>query len=122
MRASADDIIEFGAGLPRTDSVVIYGRRKLRVQSLVYVAFSVDEKLMGFAYPRHSRAELVASDPRKFAMPRVSDLRYNWVLARVAELDYAEARELVLDAWGMVVPAFVFRETIENLGEWAPEI
>jgi hypothetical protein len=37
-------------------------------------------------------------------MPAATDLRYNWVLVRLAEIDDAEMRDLVLDAWAMVVP------------------
>lgn len=37
-------------------------------------------------------------------MPAGSDLRYNWVLVRLAAIDVAEMRELVFDAWRMVVP------------------
>jgi hypothetical protein len=37
-------------------------------------------------------------------MPTQSDLRYNWVLVRLAAIDVAEMRELVFDAWRMVVP------------------
>jgi len=36
--------------------------------------------------------------------PIASDLRYNWVLARLAALDKKEMHELVIDAWRMVVP------------------
>ena len=39
--------------------------------------------------------------------PRPSDLRYNWVEVRLSELDEAEMRDLVLDAWAMVVPKSV---------------
>ena len=34
-------------------------------------------------------------------------MRYNWALVRLAALDAEEIRELVLDAWAMVVPASV---------------
>ena len=71
---------------------------------MVYVAFSLDETVMGFAFPREERAALVASDPHKFQMPSASDLRFNRVHAHLAALDAAEARELVVDAWRMVVP------------------
>jgi hypothetical protein len=37
-------------------------------------------------------------------VPERSDLRYNWVLVRLAAIDETEMRELVLDAWRMVVP------------------
>ena len=36
--------------------------------------------------------------------PSRSDLRYHWVLARMAAIDETEMRELVLDAWRMCVP------------------
>jgi hypothetical protein len=32
------------------------------------------------------------------------DLRWNWVCVRMDEIDSAEMRELVLDAWAMCVP------------------
>ena len=37
-------------------------------------------------------------------MPSESDLRFNWVRADLAALDPTEARELVVDAWRIVVP------------------
>lgn len=59
---------------------------------------------MGFAFPKEEREVLVASEPEKFAMPSVSDMRYNWVHARIDALDIHELREIVLEAWRMVVP------------------
>jgi hypothetical protein len=47
---------------------------------------------------------LVDTEPDKFTMPRQSDLRFNWVVVRLAAIDVAEMRELVFDAWRMVVP------------------
>ena len=38
-------------------------------------------------------------------LPRASDLRYNWAVVRLAQIDEPEMREAsVLDAWEMVVP------------------
>jgi hypothetical protein len=59
---------------------------------------------MGFAFPKEERDWLVGGTPDKFLLPDRSDLRYNWVLARLEALDQEEMRELVLDAWRMVVP------------------
>ena len=53
---------------------------------------------------QEERAALVLSEPRKFQMPTASDMRFNWVHADLAALDQTEARELVVDAWRMVVP------------------
>ena len=57
---------------------------------------------------------LVAAEPHKFLMPSTSDLRYNWVEVRLEAIDHEEMRELVLDAWRMVVPK---RVAVEHLGD-----
>ena len=59
---------------------------------------------MGFGYPRIEREGLIASDPETFFLPRASDLRYQWVCARLDRLDESEMGELVTDAWRMCVP------------------
>jgi len=107
--AVVDDMRALGAGLERSSPVYVRGRLKFRVGQMVYVAFSLDECVMGFAFPKEERAALVAGDPRTFQMPSESDLRFNWVHADLAALDPTEARELVVDAWRMVVPAKVAR-------------
>jgi hypothetical protein len=53
---------------------------------------------------------LVDTYPEKFMLPRrESDMRFNWVEARMEALDVGEMEELVLDAWRMVVPQKVWR-------------
>jgi hypothetical protein len=37
-------------------------------------------------------------------MPSGGDLRYHWVEVRLEAIDETEMRELVLDAWRLVVP------------------
>lgn len=106
--AVADDVLPLGEGLDRSYVVTVRGRLKFRVGSIVYVAFSHDETVMGFAFPKDERQDLVDSDPR-FQLPAASDMRFNWVHATLAELDPVEARELVVDAWRMVVPQKVSR-------------
>ena len=107
--AELADIRMLGTELERSYPVVVRGRLKFRVGQLVYVAFSLDETVMGFAYPKEERAALVGGDPVKFQLPDESDLRFNWVHATLAALEAAEARELVVDAWRMVVPQKVAR-------------
>ena len=101
---TVEDVRSFALGLPRTHEALVHDRVKFRVGQIVYVAFSRDETVMGFAFPKDEREFLVGSDPVKFMMPRTSDMRFNWVEVRVAALDVAEMRELVLDAWRIVVP------------------
>ncbi len=106
--AVVDDVLPLGEALDRSYVVTVRGRLKFRVGSIVYAAFSHDEAVMGFAFPREERQALVDSDPR-FHLPEASDLRFNWVHVTLAELDPVEARELIVDAWRMVVPQKVSR-------------
>lgn len=99
-----EDVRPLALSLERSYEVFVRDRRKFRVGQIVYVAFSGDETIIGFGFPKEERDALVASDPDKFMLPSKSDLRYNWVHARLAALDPAEARELVVDAWRMCVP------------------
>jgi hypothetical protein len=107
--AALDDVLPLGTELERSYPVYVHGRLKFRVGQIVYVAFSRDETVMGFAFPKEERAALVASEPRTFHLPPPSDLRFNWVHADLAALEPADARELVVDAWRMVVPQKVSR-------------
>jgi hypothetical protein len=102
-----DDVRALALTLPRTTEALVRGRVKFRVGRIVYLSFSKDETLMGFAFPRDERVWLVGTEPEKFLMPRESDLRYNWVVVRLAAIDEEEMRGLVIDAWSMVVPKSV---------------
>ena len=99
-----DDVRGLARGLPRSYEVVVRGRAKFRVGRIVYLSFSHDETLMGFAFPREEREAALQTFPEKFLRPRPSDLRYQWLVVRLGAIDEAELRELVLDAWRMVVP------------------
>jgi hypothetical protein len=99
-----EDVRALASRLPRTTEAIVRDRVKFRVGSLVYLALSRDETIMGFAFSKEEREGLVASEPDKFMMPSVSDMRYNWVHVRLAALDAREMREIVLEAWRMVVP------------------
>jgi hypothetical protein len=104
---TVDDVRSLALQLPRTTETLVRGRVKFRVGRIVYLAFSRDETEMGFAFPKEEREWLVGTEPEKFMLPAQSDLRYNWVLVRLAAIDVAEMRDLVVDAWSMVVPKSV---------------
>lgn len=105
-----DDVRAFALTLPRTTEALVRDRVKFRVGRIVYLAFSRDETIMGFAFPKEEREALVRSEPQRFLMPERGDLRYHWVQVRLAAIDEVEMRELVLDAWRMVVPKRVAAE------------
>jgi hypothetical protein len=101
---TVEDIRAIAITLPRTTEHLIRDRVKFRVGQIVYVAISRDETTMGFGFPKEERDALIAAEPEKFFLPRPSDLRFHWVEAWLGALDVAEMRELVVDAWRMVVP------------------
>lgn len=93
--------------LPRTTEGFVGGRVKFYVGRIVYVSLSRDGSVMGFAFPKDQREWLVGGSPEKFLMPEGGDLRYHWVLVRLSAIDQREMRELVSDAWRMIVPKSV---------------
>jgi hypothetical protein len=101
---TVEDVRPIALSLPRSYEVVVRDRIKFRVGRLVYLAFSRDETVMGFGFPKEERAALVASEPEKFMLPRASEMRYNWVLVRLDAIALDELRELIVDAWRMCVP------------------
>jgi hypothetical protein len=103
--------------LPRTSEHLIHDRVKFRIGKIVYVSISPDESTMGFGFPKEERAALIASEPDKFALPRLSDQRFHWVHAQMAALSEEEMRELVTDAWRMCVPKKV---ALAHLGTSGP--
>ena len=111
---TVDDVRAVVRDLPRSYEARVGGRVKFRVGRIVYISFSRDETVMGFAFPKEEREWLIGGSPTKFMHPSKSDMRYHWVLARLSELDPKEMRELVIDAWRMVVPQTVAAAYVER--------
>jgi len=101
---TAADVRAVALSLPRTEEHLIRDYVKFRVGKIVYASISPDESMMGVGFPKEQRAALIASEPDKFVMPRLSDQRFHWVCGRMSALGDEEMRELVIDAWCMVVP------------------
>ena len=112
---TVDDVRRVARDLPRSEEHLIHDRVKFRVGKIVYVAFSRDETVMGFGFPKEERAALVAAEPQIFHLPRESDMRFNWVQAWLAGLDDDRMTELVLDAWRMCVPKKVWSAYLPRL-------
>jgi hypothetical protein len=93
MPLTIDDVRTLTAGLPRSYEALVRGRVKFRVGQIVYLAF-----------PKEEREAAVETYPDKFLRPRPSDMRFKWLVVRLDAIDEDELRELVFDAWRMVVP------------------
>ena len=114
--ATVDDVRAIAMALPRTSEHLIRDHVKFRVGRIVYAAVSPDEERLGFGFPKEERAALVASRPETFMMPLPSDERYQWVRARLAALDVDELRELLIDAWCMVMPKTIAASWLKSQG------
>ncbi len=101
--ATLEDVRRIAMSLPRTSEHLIRDHTKFRVGRLVYASVSADEERIGFGFPKEERVALVDSEPDKFMMPLRGDERYNWVRARLPVLGREELREILIDAWCMVV-------------------
>ena len=101
---TAADVRTVARSLPRTSEHLIRDYVKFRVGKIVYASVSPDETLLGFGFPKEERAALIDSRPDMFLLPKLSDQRFHWVVARTQALDREELRELIIDAWQMVVP------------------
>jgi hypothetical protein len=112
---TVDDIRAVASRLPRSYEVFVRGRVKFRVGQIVYLAFSRDETVLGFAFPKEERDALLQTYPDKYLPPEPSDVRFHWVQVRLDRIDEAEMHELVLDAWRMVVPKFLAAASDEEL-------
>ena len=120
MSVTIDDVRAVAAGLPRSYEVYVRGRVKFRVGRIVYLAFSRDETLMGFAFPKEEREAALETYPEKFLRPKPSDMRYQWLVVRLEAIERDELRELVLDAWRMVVPKKLASLSDDELHQQAP--
>ncbi|HEU4346351.1 MAG TPA: MmcQ/YjbR family DNA-binding protein [Actinoplanes sp.] len=117
---TVDDVRRVAGPLPRSEEHLIRDRVKFRVGKIVYVAFSRDETVMGFAFPKEEREALVTSAPEVFHLPAASDMRFHWVHAWLAALDEDQMEELVIDAWRMVVPKKVSAAYVAGLADRRP--
>lgn len=103
-----DDVRRITSPFPRSYEAEVRGGIRFRVGRLVYAAFdNGNDRVMGVAFPKEMRDGIVNGEPDKFRLPRTSDLRYNWIVVRLDAIDETELRELLEDAWRMVVPKFV---------------
>ena len=90
-----DDVRALATTLPRSYEVLVRDRVKFRVGRIVYLAFSRDETLMGFAFPREEwerRSEEVRTRPLAGQEARA-----------YARMFFGNAEQVELDSQGRLV-------------------
>jgi len=60
-----DDVRAFATRLPRAYEALVRDRVKFRVGRIVFLAFSRDEQVMGFGFPKEERVAQVAAGGQK---------------------------------------------------------
>src|SRR5260370_34247734 len=74
-----DDVRRFALTLPRTTEGLVAARVKFRVGRIVYLTFSRDETVMGFAFPKEERDWLVGGTQDRVRQPSRSNPRFQRV-------------------------------------------
>jgi predicted GNAT superfamily acetyltransferase len=69
MGVTVDDARAIAAALPRSYEALVRDRVKFRVGQIVYAAFSQDETIMGFGFPREERDALWHRSPTSSSSP-----------------------------------------------------
>jgi len=72
---TVNEVRDYVRDFPRSYEVLVRGRIKFRVGQIVWLAFSRDETVMGFAFPKEERHMLVETYPEKFTLPSQTDMR-----------------------------------------------
>ena len=106
---TVDDVRALAETLPRSYEVLVRDRVKFRVGQIVYRRVLPRRADHGLRLPQGGARRPGRRGAGQVPDAAESDLRYNWVVVRLAAIDDDEMRELVLDAWRMVVPKKVAR-------------
>src|SRR5262249_61639973 len=107
---TADEIRSVAQTLPRSHEVVVHGQIKFRVGQIVWLALSMDGERMGCGFPKELRHAAVEAEPHKFQLPSESDMRVNWIHARLDAIDPDEMRDLFEEAWSPAVALHLAQE------------
>ena len=110
MPVTLDEIRAVALGLPRAHEGEVGGRVKFYYGRIVFAAMARDGSMMGFGFPKDFREAALEAEPDKFVRPRTADLRYNWLVVRLAAIDHDEMADLVTEAWSMCVSKKVLAE------------
>jgi hypothetical protein len=116
MAVTVDEIRALASALPRSYEAIVRGRTKFRIGQIVYLAIATDGSTMGCGFPKEFREAAVHEEPEKFALPRESDMRFNWIHVNLEAIDHDEMRDLVEGAWSRCVPKYVAKDYAEAQG------
>jgi hypothetical protein len=103
--ANYEDARRIVAELPEAEEVFVaeWGHPTLRVRGKMFASGAPDQPTMSVKATKEEQAELIAARPDTFEIaPYVG--RFGWVRVRLSNVDVAELRELLTEAWRRTAP------------------
>ena len=100
------------ASLPGGEEVIVVewgDHPTFRVNNKMFASGSPDSVVMSVKASKEDQAELVAARPETFAVARYVG-RFGWVEVQLPNVDEAELRELLTDAWRRTAPKRLVKE------------
>ena len=98
------------AELPGASEVDVpeWGHPTFRVNNKMFASGAPDSPTMSVKASKEDQAELVASRPETFAVARYVG-RFGWIEVQLPDVDEAELRELLTEAWRRTAPKRLIR-------------
>jgi hypothetical protein len=105
MDVTYEQVREWALALPGTSEVMVeaWGHPTLRVIDKKFAGGGPGLPTVTVKASREKQAELVARDPKAFAVARYVG-RFGWVEITLSAVDEDELRVLLVDAWRSVAP------------------
>jgi len=100
-----EQVKEWALALPGAAEVFVeeWGHPTLRVNNKMFAAGSPESPTMSVKASTEDQAELIASDPDTYSIAPYTG-RYGWVQVQLSQVDPAEMRELIIEAWRLTAP------------------
>ncbi len=100
-----EQVKQWALALPGTAEVFVedWGHPTLRVNNKMFASGSAESPTMSVKASTEDQAELIAADPQTYSIaPYIG--RYGWVQVQLSQVDPAEMRELIIEAWRRTAP------------------
>jgi len=111
------DVCRIANARPRTEQALVRDRIKFRIGRIVYASLSPEETLMGFGFPKEERVALIEAEPDVFSCRSVPTSATTGFVYELDRIDEQRLRELLIDAWLMVIPKRVGAAYLAELGQ-----
>lgn len=89
--------------LPQAEERETWGHPTFRVRDKMFAAMAADGASASVKATKTAQAALTSSDPETFSVPAYVGV-HGWIGINLAQVDPAELRELIAEAWLMTAP------------------